>query len=89
MGQGYHGNTYTLSNVPATTCFLILGTPLDSDGDGLTDAFERLVSKTDPHNADTDGDGISDSDEWLNDTNPLIGHGLETGLGWRRIARHL
>jgi hypothetical protein len=72
MGQGYHGNTYTITNLPSTACFLILGSPQDSDGDGLTDAYELLVSKTDPNNADTDGDGISDSDEVLNGTNPLL-----------------
>jgi hypothetical protein len=71
QGQGFHGNTYVINNLPNTDCFLILGTPQDSDFDGLTDAYERLVSKTDPHNADTDGDGISDSDEILNGSNPL------------------
>lgn len=71
MGQGFHGNTYVITNLPNTTCFLILGTPQDSDGDGLTDAYERLVSKTDPYNADTSGDGISDSDKILEGLNPL------------------
>ncbi|HEY5298409.1 MAG TPA: LamG-like jellyroll fold domain-containing protein [Verrucomicrobiae bacterium] len=71
-GQGYQCNTYMLTNLPNTACFLILGTPQDSDGDGLTDAYELLVSHTDPNNPDTDGDGISDSDEILNGTNPLM-----------------
>jgi hypothetical protein len=71
MGQGYHGNTYVITNLPNTTCFLILGTPQDSDYDGLTDAYERLVSKTNPYNADTSGDGISDSDKILAGLNPL------------------
>ncbi|MGH7978937.1 MAG: LamG-like jellyroll fold domain-containing protein [Limisphaerales bacterium] len=70
MGQGYQCNTYTITNLPSSTCFLILGTPQDSDGDGLTDAYELLVSKTDPDNYDTDGDGISDSDEVLEGTDP-------------------
>lgn len=70
MGQGYHCNTYTLSNLPGQV-FIILGTPQDTDGDGLTDAYEKLVSHTDPNNPDTDGDGISDSDEVLMGLNPL------------------
>jgi hypothetical protein len=65
MGQGYHGNTYQLTNLPNTACFLILGTPLDSDLDGLTDAYELLVSKTCPTNYSTDGTGMSDGWEIL------------------------
>ena len=71
MGQGFHGNVYTLTNLPNTACFLILGTPQDTDGDGLTDAYERLVSKTNPNVADTSGDGISDAWEVLLGLNPL------------------
>lgn len=71
QGQGFHGNTYVITNLPNTDCFLILGTPQDSDFDGLTDAYERLVSKTNPYNADTSGDGISDSDKILQGLNPL------------------
>jgi hypothetical protein len=69
QGQGFHGNTFVITNLPNTTCFLILGTPQDSDFDGLTDAYERLVSKTNPYNADTSGDGISDSDKILEGLN--------------------
>ena len=71
LGQGLHCNTYTLAGLPNTTCFLILGTPLDTDGDGLTDAYEKLVSKTDPNNPDTDGDGIPDGWSVLLGLNPL------------------
>jgi len=60
MGQGFHGNTYVLSNLPPTACFLILGGSKDSDNDGLTDAYENLVSKTDPNKASTDNSGMSD-----------------------------
>ncbi len=42
-------------------------TPLDSDGDGWTDA-EEAIAGTDPHNPDTDGDGIPDP----TDPNPLV-----------------
>ena len=52
--------------------FFRLGTRLDTDGDGLPDAFETLVSLTDPSDPDTDGDGIPDGTtaaDWL--ANPL------------------
>jgi hypothetical protein len=79
MGQGYHGNTYTLTNMPSTACFLILGTPQDTDGDGLTDAFERLVSKTNPNVADTDSDGLLDSWEVLLGLNALQNDNAQPG----------
>jgi len=75
MGQGYHCTTYKLTGLPNTSVFIVLGTPIDADGDGLTDAYEKLVSHTDPNNPDTDGDGISDSDEVLNQTDPLTANG--------------
>jgi hypothetical protein len=64
-GQGYQCNTYLLTNMPNTTCFLILGTPQDSDHDGLTDAYELLVSKSNPTNYSTDGTGMADGWEVL------------------------
>ena len=57
MGQGYHGNTYQLTNLTNTSCFLILGTPKSSSGSGLTDAYELLVLKTDPNGQQSDGYG--------------------------------
>lgn len=79
MGQGFQCVTYTLTNIPSPTCFLILGTPKDSDSDGLTDAYEELVSKTNPFNADTSGDGMLDGwkVEW--GLNPLIDNSGVTG----------
>jgi hypothetical protein len=44
---------------------------LDSDGDGLSDAFEYELG-TDPFNPDSDGDNASDGEEWfLGLTGPL------------------
>ncbi|HVM46917.1 MAG TPA: LamG-like jellyroll fold domain-containing protein [Candidatus Acidoferrum sp.] len=60
LGQVTTCGWYSLTNLPGGNACLVLGTDRDSDGDGLTDAYELLVSKTDPHNPDTDGDGIPD-----------------------------
>ncbi|MDA7615156.1 hypothetical protein N8574_01800 [Akkermansiaceae bacterium] len=35
----------------------------DTDSDGLSDAYEELVSLTDINNSDTDNDGLADGDE--------------------------
>ncbi|MCX6902462.1 MAG: hypothetical protein NTW03_03050 [Verrucomicrobia bacterium] len=78
MGQGYPCNRYMLTNLPLTT-FLILGTPQDLDGDGLTDAYERLVSKTDPNKADTSGDGMLDGWKVFWGLNPLQINTLMSG----------
>jgi hypothetical protein len=73
MGQGYHGTNYTLT-IPTTnmTCFFILGGPQDTDGDGLTDAYELLVSKSNPDVANTSGDGLSDAWDVLLGLSPLV-----------------
>lgn len=44
--------------------------PIDSDGDGLTDEEEMQLG-TDPHNPDTDGDGFPDGLEVALGSNPL------------------
>lgn len=43
----------------------------DTDGDGLADSDETLITGTDPNNKDTDGDELSDGVEVLNRMNPL------------------
>ncbi len=45
-------------------------TPLDTDGDGLSDVDEQKAG-TDINNPDTDGDGISDRDEVESGSDPL------------------
>ncbi|NIA14652.1 MAG: hypothetical protein GWP08_11280 [Nitrospiraceae bacterium] len=46
--------------------------PLDTDGDGLTDADETDLYGTDPQNPDSDGDGLTDGDEVsVHGTDPL------------------
>ena len=44
---------------------------IDSDGDGLSNAQEQDIYKTDPGKADTDNDGVSDGKEVEKSTNPL------------------
>ena len=61
------------TNGVVDSCFFSMGTQDDTDGDGLTDAYERTVSLTDPYCADTDGDGLPDADEdWLYGTDPFF-----------------
>ncbi len=60
MGQGTNCGSYLITNLPPATVFVLLGTPQDSDADGLTDAYELLVTGTNPYVPDTPGDGLSD-----------------------------
>ena len=50
--------------------FYRFGIDIDTDGDGLTDSYENLVSLTNPFSSDTDGDGIPDGDEVEFGANP-------------------
>lgn len=43
----------------------------DSDGDGLSDRYEKEVSFTDPNNKDSDSDGVYDGDEIELELDPL------------------
>lgn len=54
---------------------------VDTDGDGLTDADEINIYKTNPYQADSDGDGLTDGEEVLKyKTNPLKADTDEDGL---------
>ena len=55
MGQGVPCDTYQLTGMPTNNCFLILGTPQDSDGADLTDAYQALVTHTSGNTNSVDG----------------------------------
>lgn len=55
--------------MPATA---LAAAPSDTDGDGLTDAEETSIYKTNPSNPDTDGDGYIDGDEVRNSYDPNV-----------------
>lgn len=66
-------NTNLSTNINANTNVNIIQPPLDTDGDGLTDAQE-LELQTNPRLADSDGDGLTDKDEInIYKTNPING----------------
>ncbi len=71
LERGPSCSTYQYTNQPTGQTFYLLGTSLDSDGDGLTDAYEKLASKTDPNNPDTDGDGLPDGWEVQSGFDPV------------------
>ena len=52
---------------------------LDSDSDGLSDAFERRIG-SDPLKADSDGDGLSDAVEVARGLNPMSVDSDDDGL---------
>lgn len=70
LGQGYHCITYKITNLLNSPAFFVLGAARDTDSDGLTDAFEALVSKTNPNSANSYG-GLPDA--WVA-LNGLIGN---------------
>jgi hypothetical protein len=78
-GQATPGFRYLLTNMPSTSLFLMLGTPQDSDTDGLTDAYERLISHTDPSKPDSSGDGMMDGWKVLWGLNPFTDNAAQNG----------
>jgi hypothetical protein len=66
---------FAWTNITPCEAWFRLGTMLDEDGDGLTSAYEKLVTGTNPNMSDTDGDGISDGSEILIGRNPLVADG--------------
>ena len=88
---------WRLPGDPSRATFFTVAACIDTDGDGLTDACERLVWKTDPENPDTDGDGLPDGWEARYGLRPTCpddgadadsdGDGLPNGLE-RELGTH-
>ena len=60
---GVGETNYAVPQPPTNSAFLIAAESIDSDFDGLPDAFETLVLHTNPLLADSDADGVPDGDE--------------------------
>ncbi len=89
LGQGYSCSTYTITNLPGVTALFLLGSPQDDDGDGLPNAFEVLVSKTNPHDVDTYDTSIPDWWQFVHfGTNILDPYGDADGDGWSNIQEY-
>ena len=63
---------YSITNVPSRFFFAV-GTRADSDGDGLSDAYEHFVTDTRADNPDTDFDGLTDYEELALGLDPVNG----------------
>ena len=62
--------SFTWTNLDRCQVWFQAAKLTDDDGDGLTTAYEHLVSLTDPNVADTDDDGRSDAQELADATDP-------------------
>ena len=59
------------NRIPGAVGFFRLGTRRDTDGDGLPDAWERLVAGSDSEEEDSDFDGLADGEEVSLGADPL------------------
>jgi len=80
MGQGFACNTYNLPITDSADVFLIVGTPQDSENSDLTDAYQNLVSKTNPNNPYGNPDGLLTGWEVLLGLNPNNSNLTQPGL---------
>jgi hypothetical protein len=78
LGQGYQCCSYEISDLTNSAVFLLLGTPQDSYGNGLTDAYELLVLHQNPANGSKSGDGMLDGWKVLWGMNPLINNSAQS-----------
>jgi len=71
LGRSTPGQTnFIVSPLPQPECYFTLGTMQDSNGDGVSDAYTRLVGLNDT--SDWDGDGVSNVEEMREGRNPMV-----------------
>jgi hypothetical protein len=75
------GTNFAVTQVSAANAFYLAAETTDSDFDGLSDAYEKLVSRTSPLNTDSDGDGLPDGAEDFN------GNGVPDRFDYQRLTR--
>jgi hypothetical protein len=78
-----------VTNISTVCCFFRLGRTNDSDSDGLSDAFESLVSHTTLNNPDENSNGILDGWEWANFGSLQPGDGDYDGDGLSNYQEYL
>ena len=79
VSQVTNCSIYSIANQLTNYTFYALGTPQDTDSDGLTDAYELLVSGTDPNNPDSNGNGLLDAYDFLLGLDPKTDQSLQSG----------
>jgi hypothetical protein len=65
VGRGTNGQSLNFFNVRCRHAFYMLGSGVDSDSDGLSDAFEVLSSRTSPATNHTYSVELTDLEWWL------------------------
>jgi len=76
-------NNIILTNLWPDIGFFRLGTMLDSNSDGVTDAYSNLVGLN--SSSDLDGDGVSDVEEMREGRNPMVAGAVGDASGVARL----
>lgn len=76
-------NNIILTNLWPDMGFFRLGTMLDSNSDGVTDAYSNLVGLNSI--SDLDGDGVSDVEEMREGRNPMVAGAVGDASGVARL----
>lgn len=82
IATGQIGETnFAVTQLSSTNAFYRAADTTDSDFDGLSDAYEKWVTHTNPLSPDSDNDGLPDGSEDFN------GNGIPDRFDYRRLDR--